>query len=257
MSIDRKQLTDFFDVYLQKDQYQDYCPNGLQIEGNQQIDHLVFAVSATKESIEYCIEQNAQALLVHHGAFWRYQGARTITGPWGKRIKKLIQHDINLIGYHLPLDGHPDVGNAAALAQELHLHNVSSFGEYKKMPIGVKGWLQHPMKPNEFKQELENILQHTVIHAEAYSSKEINSIGIITGGANNEWEQAYAEGLDAYITGEISEYNWHDAREADIHYFAGGHNATESFGIQYLMRYTQTHFKDKIKCSYFSSDNPA
>jgi dinuclear metal center YbgI/SA1388 family protein len=236
--------------------FEDYAPNGLQVAGCKRIDKLAFAVSATQESLKLAIEWGAQAIIVHHGIFWKYQGARTITGAWGERVKLCIKNDLNLFAYHLPLDAHSEVGNAVALGRELGLSELEPFGLHKKQPLGSKGKFSKAVSADELKKKMEKILAHQVVLATPDKNKLIKTIGIITGGANNEWVKAMEDNLDAYLTGEISEYNWHDAIEAGIHYFAGGHHATEKFGIQSLMKKIGTDLPD-LECLFFDSDNPA
>jgi dinuclear metal center YbgI/SA1388 family protein len=257
MAIECEKLVHYLDETMQPMNFKDYCPNGLQVEGTSSIEKILFAVSATKETVEAAVEWGAQALVVHHGLFWKYQGAKPIVGPFAKRVKPLVQHNINLIAYHLPLDAQLDFGNASALAQALGLTHLKPFGDYKGAPLGVQGKFPKKMSSAECAEKIEKLLNHQVIHAKAHSDKDIHTMGIITGGANNEWPQALCEGLDSYLTGEISEYNWHDAIEADIHYFAAGHNATESLGIQALMKTLEKKFSAKIECRYFAINNPA
>ena len=236
--------------------FEDYSPNGIQVEGKSDIKRVAFAVSATQDSLQKAIAWGADALVVHHGIFWKHQGARTITGAWGERVKLCVKNDLNLLAYHLPLDAHPEVGNAVALGKELGLINMMPFGLYKKQPLGTKGEFATPLPASELKSQLEKSLKHQVILATPDENKPVRTIGIITGGANNEWVKAMEEGLDAYLTGEISEYNWHDSIEAGIHYFAGGHHATERFGIIALMDKLQKEFPE-IETKFFDSENLA
>lgn len=253
--ITQTQLLQFLNQLLSSPLFDDYCPNGLQVEGKKEIRKVGFAVSATQESIDAANSWGADALIVHHGVFWKYAGARTITGAWGERIKKLIKADLNLYAYHLPLDAHAEVGNAASLAELIGLTDLTPFGEHKRQPLGVKGLFKSPLKAKDLKSKLETILTHEVKLASPDDNALIHSMGIITGGANNEWIEAMKSGLDGYLTGEISEYNWHDAIEAGIHYFAGGHHATEKFGIQSLMRKMEEDLG--LECRFFDSQNPA
>lgn len=252
--IDRQQLNDFYNTLLNPAVYKDYGPNGLQIEGCEQIGKIAFAVSATRDSINRAIRQNADALVVHHGLFWNFQGAKTLTGAFAKRVMPLIRNDINLFAYHLPLDGHPEVGNAAVLGARIGCHDRQPFGDYKGCATGIKGILEKPLTAILLRQKLESVLDHPVIMASPDEQQLIRSIGIITGGANREWRLAVEAGLDAYLTGEISEHDWHDSQEHGIHMFAGGHHATERFGIKALMKQTELHLD--IECSYIDSDNP-
>lgn len=254
-SIERSELEKFLEVILNTKSYQDYGPNGLQIEGQDKITKIAFAVSAQKESIEKAVAMKANCLIVHHGLFWTFHGTRTITGAFAKRVKPLIENGINLFGYHLPLDGHLEIGNAAGLAKAIGLHELSHFGDYKNMPTGVKGTFTNPISANELKQRLGQILSHNILHANFEEKSEIESVGIITGGANSGWRDALKDGLDAYISGEMSEHDYHEAREAGIHMFAGGHNATERFGVLSLMDLISKNFD--IECVFIDSENPA
>ncbi len=253
--ITRSQLNDYYQALLHPETYADYCPNGLQIEGVEQIERIAFAVSATRDSINQAVENRADALVVHHGLFWTFHGAKPLTGAFAGRIFPLVNNNINLFGYHLPLDGHPDIGNAATLGQLLDCRQQQPFGDYKGSATGIKGVLEQPLTATELQQKLQAVLKHNVILATPDNKALIRSIGIITGGANSEWCLAEKQQLDAYITGEISEHDWHESREAGIHMFAGGHNATEQFGIRALMEKTRQHFA--VECFFIDSENPA
>lgn len=253
--INRIELESFYNTLLNSNNYDDYGPNGLQIEGRTKITKVAFAVSATRDSIEQAIQNKADALVVHHGLFWKFHGPKTLTGPFAKRVFPLIKNEINLLAYHLPLDGHAEIGNAAALATLLDCIDLQAFGNFKGMPTGVKAFLKQPLSAQKLANKLEVTLNHSVIMASADSSQLIHSIGIITGGANSEWGLAKEQGLDAYITGEISEHDWHESQESGIHMFAGGHHATEKFGIQELMKKTQQQFD--LPCFFINSENPA
>lgn len=256
MTLSRSELETYFSQLLQPALFEDYAPNGLQVEGRDRVNKVAFAVSATFDSVQKALEWGADALVVHHGFFWKHQGARTLTGPWGKRVSLALKNELNIFAYHLPLDAHMEVGNAAALARALGLQQLTPFGSYKRQPLGVQGELAAPMPAAQWRLQMEKVLEHPVVLASADETKLVRTVGLITGGANNEWGQALAAGLDAYVTGEISEYNWHDAREAGIHYFAGGHHATEKFGPQALMhRLLNDH--PGLEIRFFDSPNPA
>jgi dinuclear metal center YbgI/SA1388 family protein len=255
MSKTKSELIKYFSQLLLPENFEDYAPNGLQIEGGEKIQKVAFAVSATQDSIQKAIAWGAQALVVHHGVIWKYQGGRPITGAWGERIRLCVKNDLNLFAFHLPLDAHLEVGNAVSLARELGIKNITPFGPYKRQFLGAKGEFDSPLSGAELKTKLEGVLSHSIIHAEPGPDKKIKSIGIITGGANNEWSVALSEGLDAYLTGEISEYNWHDSKEAGVHYFAGGHHATERPGIKSLMEKAKKDLS--IEVNFFDSENPA
>lgn len=253
----RIELEKFLKQLLKPELFDDYCPNGLQIEGNEEIKKIVFAVSVTKESSEYAAKINADALIVHHGAFWKFHGTRTLTGPFAKRLFPLIKNDINLLGYHLPLDGHPEIGNAASLAKIIGLTKLSSFGLYKGATTGIMGELDSAIKGSELKKLLEEKLNHSVLYSNpTEATTTIKKVGIITGGANSQWSEAYKLGLDAYITGEMSEHDYHESRESGIHMYAGGHHATEKFGIISLMEAIKKEFPS-LECVFLDSENPA
>ncbi len=253
-----KDLTKHLNNYLNIYDYNDYCPNGLQVEGKKQVKKLAFAVSATRYSIEKAVQLEADALIVHHGLFWKFHGTRSLTGAFHKRVAPLIKNDINLIGYHLPLDAHLEVGNAACIAQKLQLSELTPFGDYKGMPTGIKAKFSSAIEPDALREKLTKLLGHQVIHS-CPDNKPIKSIGIITGGANSDWVHCKRQNLDAYLTGEISEHDWHEAKEDDIHFFAGGHNATEQFGIQALMQHLKHEKYEDLNLEYFyiPSENPA
>ena len=252
--MEKTELVKYLNKYLDIYRYQDYGPNGLQIDGKDSIKKVAFAVSATLESVEQSVAWGADALIVHHGLFWKFHGARAIKGAHGKRVISLIKNDINLFGFHLPLDGHPEIGNAAMIAHQLDGKIRRGFGDHEGMPTGVEFEFTRPQNAGELKLKLETILGHQVIHADV-PGKKIETMGIITGGANSQWKDAFYQGLDSYLTGEISEHDWHDASEAGIHFFAGGHNATEQFGVQGLMKHLMEKFD--VECTYFPSENPA
>ena len=255
MTITRQALDTFFNDLLTPGQFADYGPNGLHIEGQEGIDRVAFAVSATQDSVTQAVNGNAQALVVHHGLFWKFHGTRTLTGAFAKRVFPLVRHQLNLFAYHLPLDAHAEIGNAAVLGQQIGLLHPTSFGDYKGCPTGVQGQLKTAVSAVHLQQQLAALLNHPVLLATPNEASMIDTVGIITGGANSEWRLALDQRLDAYITGEMSEHDWHEAQEAGIHMYAGGHNATEQAGIQALMERVQTQLS--LDCFFIPSANPA
>jgi dinuclear metal center YbgI/SA1388 family protein len=256
MSTTINELTVFLNDLLKPEEFKDYGPNGLQIEGKETISKIAFAVSATADSVQKAVDYGADAMIVHHGLFWKFHGTRPIIGPFYKRVAPLIKSDINLLGYHLPLDAHSHVGNAASIANLIGLTKLIPFGDHKGSATGVSGTFSTPIKATDLKAKLERVLDHGVYHAAPKGIDEISSIGIITGGANGDWVHALDQNLDAYLTGEMSEHDWHESQESNIHMFAGGHHATEKFGIQNL----QELIKNKLDIEdtiYIDSSNPA
>lgn len=254
----RSELESFLNKLLKPEFFEDYCPNGLQVEGSEEIKKIVFSVSATKESVDFSASENADALIVHHGLFWKFHGTKIITGPFSKRIKPLIKNDINLFGYHLPLDAHELVGNAASLANLIELTDLKPFGNYKGISTGIMGVFKNPIDPKVLIQKISSVTNHSVQYSNPVDIKnsKISSLGIITGGANSEWKECLKYNLDAYLTGEMSEHDYHESRESGIHMFAAGHHATEKFGIQELMKFVQSEFPN-VNCLFKDSDNPA
>lgn len=255
LGIETVELVKFLDAILNPESFSDYCPNSLQIEGKTHINKIAFAVSAQKKSIEKACEIGADALIVHHGLFWNFHGTRTITKAFAKRVIPLVKSDINLIAYHLPLDAHLEFGNAATLAKKIGLTNLAPFGDYKKMPTGVKGSFIEEVDAIELKNIISKELNHDVIHANYQDKKMVKTMGIITGGANSGWTHSLNDGLDSYLTGEMSEHDYHESRESGIHMYAGGHNATERYGIQAIMNLVCENFE--VECVFIDSTNPA
>lgn len=252
-----KELVQDLNKLLNVYDFNDYGPNGLQIQGKEEVSKIAFAVSATKYSVAKSVELGADALIVHHGLFWKFHGPKTLTGAFYHRVAPLVKNDINLLGYHLPLDAHIEYGNAKGIADKIELRDLKEFGDHKGMPTGVRGKLSKPITANEFKQKLKEVLSHGIIHS-APDNRIISTVGIITGGANSDWRDCIKYNLDAYITGEISEHDWHEAQEENIHFFAGGHNATEQFGVQNIMKYLHDKYQDKnLEFFYIPSENPA
>ena len=240
------------DDTLKAAEFKDYAPNGLQIEGKTEVRKILCAVTASQDAIDAAIAQNADLLLVHHGYFWKGE-AYPITGMRGKRIKSLIQNDISLVGYHLPLDSHPTLGNNAAIADILELDNIEPLDSSERHPIGNIGYLKNAISPEGFKNLVTEKLGFNAIHLPAEKSL-IQKVGFCTGGAQDFIAQAAKMNCDAYISGEVSERTYYEARELNIHYYACGHHATERYGVQRLAKAISEQFN--IEYSYFELNNP-
>lgn len=223
-------IVNYCNELLQINEFSDYCPNGLQVEGRSEVKRIICGVTACQDLIEAAVAKQADAILVHHGYFWKNESA-IITGIKKKRIQRLLENEISLIAYHLPLDGHVQLGNNACLARELGIKVVSP-GSPKQLMW--QGELESPMSSVALCDHIEARLGRVPLRLAAASDKEIKTIGWCSGGAQHYIEQAASFGLDAYISGEVSEQTFHLAKELDIHYFAAGHHATESYGIQAL-----------------------
>ncbi|MHA3091062.1 Nif3-like dinuclear metal center hexameric protein [Acinetobacter brisouii] len=240
------------DQTLLSSEFKDYAPNGLQIEGKADVKKIVCAVTASLDAIDAAIEAQADLLLVHHGYFWKGEPA-PITGMRGARIKKLIQHDISLVGYHLPLDAHPSLGNNAAIAELLELENIQALNPNDRHPIGNIGYLKQAISAEAFKQQLSDVFNREIIHLPSTTEK-IQKIGFCTGAAQDFITQAAEQGCDAYISGEVSERTFYEAQELNVHYFACGHHATERYGVQRLAQALSKQFD--VEAIYYEQGNP-
>lgn len=247
-----KEIIQWCDQTLKSHEFKDYAPNGLQIEGKSEVKKILCAVTASQDAIDAAIAQQADLLLVHHGYFWKGE-AYPITGIRGKRIKALIQNDISLVGYHLPLDSHPILGNNAAIAEILSLEKIEALDPSELNPIGNIGYLKHPMQPEDFKHYLTEKLGFETIHLNAEKSM-IQKVGFCTGAAQDFITKAADMDCDAFISGEVSERTFYEAKELDVHYFACGHHATERYGVQRLAKAISEQFN--IEYSYFELNNP-
>jgi dinuclear metal center YbgI/SA1388 family protein len=245
----RKDIESYLGTFLQIDKFKDYAPNGLQVEGKDNINCLVTGVTASLDLIEAAIACNADAILVHHGYFWKNEPP-TITGMKYQRIKALLDYEINLFGYHLPLDAHPDLGNNAQLAKRL---GISIEGVMNKEGIGLYGVFEKAITANELSDRLYSTLTRQSLCIKGGDHK-IRTVALCTGGAQGYIQQAIELGADAYISGEISENTVHTARESGIHYFSAGHHATERYGAQALGEHLAGLFN--IEHHFIDIDNP-
>lgn len=226
-----KELVSYADTLLDIGAFRDYCPNGLQVQGGTQVHSLVGGVSASRALIEAAVQHGAQALLVHHGYFWRGEDP-CVTGIKRERLALLLGHDISLLAYHLPLDAHPEWGNNVQLGRLLGLEIEGPLDESDRSK-GLRGRLPAPLSGDALKDHVAAVLGREPLHIAA-GPPLVRRIGWCTGAAQGFIETAIEAGLDAYISGEISEPTVHAAREGGIHYLAAGHHATERYGVQAL-----------------------
>ena len=247
----RDDMLKALDTLLKPQQFRDYCPNGLQVEGREQIRRVVTGVTACQALLDAALVEDADAVLVHHGYFWKNEDAR-IRGMKRQRLHTLLKNDLNLFAYHLPLDAHPDLGNNIQLARRLGLAVTGWLGEGDNA-LGLVGRLPEPMPAADFAALVEDALGRDTLHI-GESEDEIDSIAWCTGAAQGFIEQAQAAGVDAYLSGEISEPTVHFARETGIHYFAAGHHATERYGVQALGEWLARQFD--IEHIFIDIDNP-
>ena len=245
----REELTEYLDQLLEAQRFSDYCPNGMQVEGRREVRRVLTGVTACQSLLERAVDENVDAILVHHGYFWKDETA-TLTGVKKKRIATLLQADINLYAYHLPLDAHPQLGNNAQLALKLGWQFQGNFGEQSL------GWLGEPnagASVGSIYEDLEKELHRAPLLI-GESEKPVRKIAWCTGGAQSWFEQAIASGADAFITGEVSEPVVHLARETGVAYLAAGHHATERYGVMALAEHL--HDNCVLDAFFADVDNP-
>lgn len=247
--VDRDELAGWLGDLLQVGRFSDYCPNGLQVEGNDRISRLVCGVSASRDFVQAAARAGAQAVLVHHGWFWRGEDPRVI-GVRRQRLASLLAHDMNLFAYHLPLDAHPEVGNNVALARRLGWPEGEAFGR--------DGLLRMARLPAPLSASgLQGLLRRRLGRAPLLVgdlSRPVRQVAWCTGAAQDFLADAIDAGADAFVSGEISERTTHLAREAGVIYAAAGHHATERFGVQALGDLIARSFG--IEVSFIDDPNP-
>jgi dinuclear metal center YbgI/SA1388 family protein len=244
-----KALVDYTRQLLQVERYADYCPNGLQLEGRASINKIVSGVTASIALLESAKNAGADAILVHHGYFWKNEDA-AIVGLKRNRIKFLLENNISLLAYHLPLDAHPALGNNAKLAQKLGLEVTSWQGNQGLVGLGIL-----PSAPSlkDFSRHIENKLQRAPLVI-GDMNKSIKNVAWCTGGAQGYMQDAIDLGVDVFISGEVSEQTYHLACESGVAFIAAGHHATERYGVQALGEHLAQHFG--IEHEYIEIDNP-
>ena len=239
-----------FNQLLQPERFKDYGPNGLQVEGKEQVARIVSGVTASRALIEAAIDAKADAIFVHHGLFWRGMDGR-ITGWLKERIRLLLAHDINLFAYHLPLDAHAELGNNAQLGFKLGVKGQAAFGDQNL------GWLADAdfASTDALNSHVQTVLGRSTTLVNADAARPVRKLAWCTGGAQGFFEAAIAAGADAFITGEISEPQAHLARETGVSFIAAGHHATERYGAPAVTDYVA--HECGIEHQWIEIDNPA
>jgi dinuclear metal center YbgI/SA1388 family protein len=245
---------DKLEVYLNQllniAHFRDYCPNGLQVEGRSEVRRLVTGVTASLDFILAAVEAGADALLVHHGYFWRGEDP-CLVGRKHRRIAQLIANNIGLLSYHLPLDSHPELGNNAQLASRLGFVETSRFGDQN---IAMQGTLPPEVSNvRELRMNIGRVLRREPLVI-GEDTKTVKRIAWCTGGAQDYFDEAVRLGVDAFITGEISERTVHDARESGVAFISAGHHATERYGVQALGEHIAQKFG--ITHQFIDIDSP-
>ncbi len=250
--LQRDELLAYLAEMLNVQAFADYAPNGLQVEGRTDIKKIVTGVTACQALVDAAVERKADALLVHHGYFWKGEDT-CIVGMKRQRLGALLAADINLLAYHLPLDAHLELGNNTQLAKLLGLQQEGVFGSETSTPIGQYGRLAQALSAEAFGKLLASKLGREPLHI-AGTDGDIHTVAWCTGAAQSYLEQAAALGVDAFVTGEISEQTVHVARELGLHFFSAGHHATERGGVQALGTHLAAHFG--LAVEYVNIDNP-
>jgi dinuclear metal center YbgI/SA1388 family protein len=226
MSCTRQDLRAYLDTLLSPENYRDYCPNGLQVEGKAQIRHLVTGVTACQALINAAIEAEADAILVHHGFFWRSEDA-VLVGMKARRLRTLMLNDINLFAYHLPLDCHPELGNNAQLGRLMGLSGIAPLAPSEPSLPVFSGALEEATSLSSFAENLSTQLGRELL---TVGDGAVRSVAWCTGAGQHYIDTAADAGVDLYVTGEVSEQTIHIARERGISFIAAGHHATERYG---------------------------
>ncbi len=246
--MDRNELAGYLDALLECGRFRDYCPNGLQVEGRGEIRRIVCGVTASLDLLEAALGTDADAVLVHHGWFWRGEDGR-VTGIRRARLKTLLENDISLFAYHLPLDAHAEFGNNAQLGR---LMGWTAEGRFAEQDLAFLGRAEGTA--GEVAERLALKLGRRPLLA-GDAARPVRRIAWCSGGAQGYFEQAIAAGADLYVSGEISEQTVHLARESGVPYLAAGHHATERYGVQALGAHLAERFG--LECRYVELDNPA
>lgn len=247
-----EEIVSYTNELLDIQQYRDYCPNGLQVQGKNEVQTLISGVTASQAFLDAALKAGADALVVHHGYFWNGEDPR-VTGIKKQRLASLLAANVSLLAYHLPLDAHPEYGNNVQFAKLLGISIDGNFGRAPGDELGLYGSLPSALSGAEFAQKLKDCLGRAPLHISG-GADQISTVAWCTGAAQSYIEQAVSVGVDAFVSGEISEQTVHIARESGIHYFAAGHHATERYGVQALGEHLAQHFG--IQHQFVDIDNP-
>jgi dinuclear metal center YbgI/SA1388 family protein len=254
--IDTRELAEWLDQILQPGRFRDYCPNGLQVEGKASIGHIIAGVTASEALLREAIARGADAVLVHHGWFWKNDDPR-VRGPRRTRLSLALAHDLNLFAYHLPLDAHPRLGNNAQLAQLLGLlPDTDPAGAPRTCGPDNLVWLGSAPGIETFGQLAARTAERLGRQPQAIgdNARPIRRVAWCTGAAQGMLADAVDAGADAYITGEISEPTVHLSRETGVAFLGAGHHATERYGVRALGQAVAAQFD--IRVDFVDIDNP-
>jgi len=242
-------LNHYLTELLQPERFSDYCPNGLQVEGKAEVKKIVTGVTASLALLQRAQAVNADAILVHHGYFWKGE-SQAVTGIKMRRLKWLLANELNLFAYHLPLDAHPGIGNNVMLGEVLGLEIAGWLGDGNMI-----AWAELPQAQSL--QVLADAISAQLgrqVQLIGEQDKQVKTVAWCTGAAQGYIEQAISANIDVFISGEISEQTVHQVRESDTAYLAAGHHATERYGIQALGLHLAEKFN--LEHEFIDIDNP-
>ena len=243
------EVLDYTGQLLDATRFKDYCPNGLQVEGKVEVRKLISGVTASQDLLQAALNEGADAVLVHHGYFWRNESPQVV-GIKRKRLGLLIQNDISLIAYHLPLDAHAELGNNAQLGKILGFEMEGLFGEQK---IAAYGSLPKTESLGGLAERIGECLSRAPLWI-GDVSRPVRRVAWCSGAAQDYFAEAISLGVDVFITGEISEHTVHLARESGVAFISAGHHATERYGVQALGEHLAARFG--LQHQYIDIDNP-
>lgn len=252
MAVELEQLLTRINELLEPDRFSDYCPNGLQVEGRPAVERLVTGVTASQALLDAAVAWNADAVLVHHGYFWRGEDP-TVRGMKRRRLQTLLTNDISLLAYHLPLDAHPELGNNAQLGHLLGLQRTGALEPHKRDGVGDVGCFSAPRPVSQLLYQLEQLTGRAPLHI-GNPEDVISTVAWCTGAAQDYIDAAVSAGAEVYISGEASEPTVHVAKEEGIHFIAAGHHATERYGVQAVGEYLAQHLP--LEHRFIDIDNP-
>lgn len=234
-----QEICHYLDELLSASAIVDCCPNGLQVEGREEVRSIASAVTASLHTIEAAVAEGVDLLLVHHGLFWN-KDSYVIRGVKRRKLQRLLDNQISLLAYHLPLDAHAEFGNNWRAAMEMGWTDLLPFCPINGIPVGVRGKVKH-LTAQGLKAQLEEYYQHPA-HVALGGKKVIESVALVSGGAHRYLSEAIPQGIDAFVTGSFDEPIWHQAFEEKIHFFALGHAATETIGPKAIGRHLSARY---------------
>jgi len=246
--VDRDKLEQFLSEFLKTDEFDDYCVNGIQVEGRQQIKKIILGVSVSQRLFREAAQRQADAIIVHHGLFWKNDPTPfSLKGLMRDRVAILLKNDISLFGYHLPLDAHPEIGNNAMILRILGLT------QQQAVDVGFLGKFSKPISRLEL-LHLVNENLDTEAELFPFGKEKVQSVVVISGGSSSAYPLAALVGAEAFIAGEIKENHVREIEEVGLNFISAGHYNTEKFGVQALGDYISQHFD--VHCEYVDVPNP-